>query len=334
MDNSKLYESLIININNLYKEKSEEELYELGKNLSFIERLNFDYKIRSIKEHFEFSEYFSEYYHKSIFINKLINNNELNYIIKNFKKISSYDYETKIPIIKYIKNNIDKINKDDLKKIKYYITYNLFEKKYDLDENDINNVKDIVDELANKENLTIFDIDKIGSGSYSNIYKIGNKIIKFGYNRKMNKIVDNNRILLPDKFLIIDENIIEITDYIKGNSDFTKEEIYEVYKELRDQGIVWMDPSKDNLKRIDERNIKLQKEKSKNRNIYPFIKNRRIINKPLKLNDLVIVDLDHLVDEEDKGRIYEISEYLREDILKARDNYEKRYLLEKKKTIK
>ena len=87
MENSKLYESLIININNLYKEKSEEELYELGKNLSFIERLNFDYKIRSIKEHFEFSEFFSEYYHKSIFINKLINNNELNYIIKNFKKI-------------------------------------------------------------------------------------------------------------------------------------------------------------------------------------------------------------------------------------------------------
>lgn len=334
MDNSKLYESLIININNLYKEKSEEELYELGKNLSFIERLNFDYKIRSIKEHFEFSEYFSEYYHKKIFINKLINNNELNYIINNFKKIASYDFETKIPIIRYIKNNIDKINKDDLEKIKYSITYYLFEKKYDLDENDINNVKDIVDELANKENLTIFDIDKIGSGSYSNIYKIGNKIIKFGYNRKINKILDNNRILLPDKFIIIDENIIEITDYIKGNSDFTKEEIYEVYKELRNQGIVWMDPSKDNLKRIDERNIKLQKEKSKNRNIYPFIKNRRIINRPLKLNDLVIVDLDHLVDEEDKGRIYEISEYLREDILKARDNYEKRYLLEKKKTIK
>lgn len=334
MDNSKLYESLIININNLYKEKSEEELYELGKNLSFIERLNFDYKIRSIKEHFEFSEYFSEYYHKKIFINKLINNNELNYIINNFKKISSYDFETKIPIIRYIKNNIDKINKDDLKKIKYYITYNLFEKKYDLDENDINNVKNIVDELANKENLTMFDIDKIGSGSYSNIYKIGNKIIKFGYKRGINKIVDNNRILLPDKFLIINENIIEITDYIKGNSDFTKEEIYEVYKELRNQGIVWMDPSKDNLKRIDERNIKLQKEKSKNRNIYPFIKNRRIINKPLKLNDLVIVDLDHLVDEEDKGRIYEISEYLREDILTTRENYEKRYLLEKKKTIK
>jgi hypothetical protein len=94
-----------------------------------------------------------------------------------------------------------------------------------------------------------------------------------------------------------------------------------------------MDPSKDNLKRIDERNIKLQKEKSKNRNIYPFIKNRRIISRPLKLNDLVIVDLDHLVDEEDKGRIYEISEYLREDILMARENYEKRYLLEKKKAI-
>ena len=209
----------------------------------------------------------------------------------------------------------------------------MFEKRYDLEEDDINKVKNIIDSISKKEKLSILDIDKIGDGSYSNIYKIGNKVIKIGYKRNIDKIVDNNRILLPDEFISIKDNIIEITDYIDDKSDFTKDEIYEVYKDLREQGIIWMDPSKDNLKRIDNINIEIQKEKSKNRNKYPFIKNKRIINRPLKSNDLVIIDLDHLVEENNKGRIYEISEYLREDILSDREKYEKRYLLEKKKTI-
>lgn len=333
MDYSELYRSLIDNIDNLYREKSDRELYELGKQLPFIERLNYDYKIRSIKEKFEFLDFFSEFYNRKNFINKLIDNDELNYIINNFEKISSYDFETKEPIIKYINKNIDKIKKEDLEKIKYFIVYNMFEKRYDLEEDDINKVKNIIDSISKKEKLSILDINKIGYGSYSNIYKIGNKVIKIGYKRNIDKIVDNNRILLPDEFINIKDNIIEITDYIDDKSDFTKDEIYEVYKDLREQGIIWMDPSKDNLKRIDNINIEIQKEKSKNRNKYPFIKNKRIINRPLKSNDLVIIDLDHLVEENNKGRIYVISEYLREDILSDREKYEKRYLLEKKKTI-
>ena len=334
MEYSKLYEELICKAEELYNEKSEKELYDLGKQLSFRERTSFDYKIKSIKEDFVFYEPYSEYYNLKHMINSLIENNELEYILKNFSEISKYDFESKEPILNYINNNITRIDKDILENIKYLLIYQMLERKYELEEKDINKTKDIFEDTAKKENLTIFDIKRINYGSYSCIYKLGSKIIKIGYKRAIDKIIDNNRILLPDSIIRIKSNIIEITDFIDGKSDFTKEEVYEIYKELREQGIVWLDPTKDNLKRIDNETLKKQEIKSINRDKYPFIKNKKFVNKPLKSNDLVIIDLDHLVEEDDIPNIYRANDYLREDILTDRENYEKRYLLEKKKTIK
>ena len=333
MEYSRLYEELICKAEILVKEKTEEELYDLGKQLSFRERTSFDYKIKSIRENFEFYEPYSEYYNNKHMIDTLIKNDELNYIIRNFKEISAYGYETKEPILKYIKGKLNRINNDELQNIKTSLIYQILERKYELDDEDIIKVKNLLEDISNKENLTLFDIEKIGSGSYSNIYKLGSKVIKIGYKRAIKNIVDNNRILLPDSLIKVKSNIIEITDFIDGNSNFSKEEVYSVYKELRDQGIVWLDPTKDNLKRIDSETLKKQEIKSLNRDKYPFKKNRRFINRQLKTNDLIIIDLDHLVEEDDRPNICRVNDYLREDILADRENYEKRYLLEKKKAI-
>lgn len=333
MEYSKLYNELISKAETLFKEKTEEEIYDLGKQLSFRERTCFDYKIKSIRENFVFYEPYSEYYNNKHMIDTLIENNELNYIIKNFKEISAYNYETKEPILKYIKENLSRINKDELQNIKFTLINQMLERKYELEDQDINKVKYLLEDTAKKENLTIFDIKKIDSGSYSSIYKLGSKVIKIGYKRAIKKIVDNNRILLPDSITNVKSNIIEITDFIDGKCNFSKDEVYEVYKDLREQGIVWLDPTKENLKRIDEATIKKQEIKSMNRDQYPFIKNRKFINRPLKTNELVIIDLDHLVEEDDRPNICRVDDYLREDILTDRENYEKRYLLEKKKAI-
>ena len=332
MEYSKLYEELISKAESLFIEKNEKELNDLGKQLPFRERTSFDYKIKSLKENFEFYEPYSEYYNKKHMIEIIIGNDELDYVLNNFKEISAYDFEAKEPILKYIKDNIDRINKEKLQSIKLLLIYQMLERKYELEDKDIIRVKDLLETVAESENLTIFDIKKINYGSYSSIYKLGSKVIKIGYKRAIDNIVDNNRILLPDTLIKVKSNVIEITDYIEGKSDFSKDEVYEIYKELRKQGIVWLDPTKDNLKRIDESNLKKQEIKSLNRDKYPFIKNRKFINRPLKTNDLVIIDLDHLIDERDKANIYRANEYLREDILTDREKYEKRYLLEKKKS--
>lgn len=333
MEYSELFNTLMSNIEVLVKEKSEEELYELEKKLSFRERTLFNYRIKSIKEDFIFIENYAEYCNNKEIIKALISHDELDYVLKNFEEISYYNFETREPILMYLKEKIDRISEEELAKIKYSIIYHMIEMKYDIKDEEISEITNLFEETAEKVGLTLFDIKKIDYGSYSTIYRLGPKIIKIGHIRKTDNIVDNNRILLPDSIVKIHSNIIEITDFIEGKSNFSKDEIYEVYKELREQGIVWLDPYKDNLKRIDEETIKKQEKKSKNRDKYPFIKNRRFINRPLKTNELVIIDLDHLVDENDIVSICEASEYLREDILSDRENYEKRYLLEKKKTI-
>ncbi len=333
MPYSKLYEGLIANIGKLVMEKSDKELYELGKQLSFRERILFDYKIQSMKEDFEFMENFAEYCNIKKLIKSLIDNDELSYILKNFDDICDYDFKTREPILEYLKKNADRIVNEELKRIKHSIIYNMLEVRYNIKIGEFNEIANLFEETAKNEGLTLFDIKKIDYGSYSTIYRIGSKIIKIGYRRRIDEIVDNNRILLPDTLLKIHSNIIEITDFIDGKSNFSTEEIYEVYKELRDQGVVWLDPTKDNLKRIDEENLKKQEKKSNNRDKYPFIKNRKFRNRQLRTNDLVIIDLDHMVDENDSVSIYEATEYLRGEILYTRESFEKRYLLENKKTI-
>lgn len=333
MSYSVLYDSLIKYADLLCKEKSDKELYQIGKSLPFRKRTIFDYKIKSIRENFEFIDFFAEVFNKKNMIKKLIDNDELSYVIKNFDEISLYNFYTKEPVLEYIKNNLNRISNEDIERINYFLTRSMLEMKYELEDKDINKVKNVFKDIAKKQDLFLIDIRKIDYGEYSNIYKLGNKIIKIGHNRAVKRIVDNNRILLPDEIFRVKSNIIEITDYIEDKSIFTKDEIYEVYKELRNQGVIWLDPTKENLKRVNENIIKLQNEKAKNRDKYPFIKNRRLINRPLKNNELIIIDLDHLVDERDKAKINEINDILREDILSDRENYEKRYLLEKKKTI-
>ena len=333
MTDSKLYKELINNILKLVMEKSDEELYELGKQLSFRERVKYEYKIQSIKENFRFIENYAEYCNKKRLIKTLIDNDELNYILKNFDEICDYDFETREPILEYLKKNTNRIIDEELERIKHSILYKMLEIRSNIKIEEFNEFANLIKETTKNEGLTLFDIKKINNGSYSTVYRVGSKIIKIGHRRRIDNIVDNNRILLPDTLVKLHSNIIEVTDYIEGKSDFSKDEIYEVYKELRDQGVVWLDPTKDNLRRIDEETLKKQEKKSESRDRLPFIKNRRFINKPLKTNDLVIIDLDHLVEEDDRPNICRANDYLREDILTDRENYEKRYLLENKKTI-
>ena len=45
-----------------------------------------------------------------------------------------------------------------------------------------------VDEVAQNENVDIADLEYIGKGTLTDVYKIGNKVIKFGKNRLTDKI--------------------------------------------------------------------------------------------------------------------------------------------------
>ena len=103
---------------------------------------------------------------------------------------------------------------------------------------------------------------------------------------------------------------------------------------LREQGIIWMDPWFLNLGKLDRTTREVQKEKEKHKDKMPFlVENRKFKHRELKTSDYVIIDLDHLVDETNKEEIKRVSKNLDEMRIEARKEYEKRYILEKKKDI-
>ena len=204
---------------------------------------------------------------------------------------------------------------------------------YRVTDEDVDKIISMIDNIAEKQDKSFFDIEEIGLGTYSTVYRLGNKVIKIGGNRAT-KIIDNNRILIPDQLINIKDNIIEINDYVEGVGDVSEDELYEVYKDLREQGIVWMDPWFNNLGRLNETTLESIEQKLKNRSDLPFIvKNRKFIHRQLKINDPIIIDLDFFVDENDKEEIERTTYDVNDLRLYTRKTFEKRYILEKKKDI-
>ena len=96
------------------------------------------------------------------------------------------------------------------------------------------------------------DIKHLDTGGYSNVLKIGSKVLKLGKKRKNFSVKNNKRFLAcireEIKSLYSGEVILtyEITEMVdtKHNSMVN---IYELYKELLDQGLIWTDCHKDNV---------------------------------------------------------------------------------------
>jgi len=268
----------------------------------------------------------------------LVDNDDLKYIIKHFDELCKYDHDQLSIILNYLKMNTYRIrDKNFLEKLKNSLIYNHIIYEYErlnVTDDDVDRVRFLLNKLAEDEGVDFFDLREISRGSYSTAYRLGNKVVKVGRSRAT-KIIDNSRILIPDQMLRIGGNIIEINDYVKDVRSASNEKVYEVYKELREQGIIWMDPWFLNLGKLDRATLESQREKEKHKSKMPFlVENRKIKQRELKTGDYVIIDLDHLVDETNKEEIKRVSKNLDEMRIEVRKEYEKRYILEKKKDIK
>ena len=150
-----------------------------------------------------------------------------------------------------------------------------------------------------------------GKGSYSNVYKIGEKIIKIGaHQRTTEEIPYHKRILQPllrrsvkdddgtpdGKFLFH----MEASEEVDTERHIPIDEVYKVYKELRDDGIIWTDPKADNLGRLKKDNVVhfegIEEVDSASVGFAVDIPKDREI---LKKGELVIIDTDFLYREGD-----------------------------------
>lgn len=178
----------------------------------------------------------------------------------------------------------------------------------------------MIDELMKSENCRLIDIDYLSSGSYSTVYQIGNQVLKIGGPRETYEIPNHARILQPlTRTNFIDEKdnsvfaCIEISEKVERldaglNTDEyleeeqkQKEKLYQIYRDLRKDGIVWTDVRLKNVGKIHHANTSEKVLNGENikvaYNSVGFTDEMK--GKEIGDGDLVIIDTDYIYNEDD-----------------------------------
>ena len=330
MTKNKNYRFLMSHTTSLLKTYSYDELFDIGRVLSYTDRICFDYKLVCRIRRQKYCEFLSRFYNEEEFLKKLIEKDELLYIVDNIEEIIRPNLLRR-PILKYLKKNIDRIPEYKKERIKEHIVLCVSEHQSFKKDDNLFVLKNLLEKVAEREQLTLFDIKKINYGGYTKVYQIGDKIIKIGFKRVCKTIPDNRRLLIPDFKGYIGRDFVEVTDYLECFNDADYDEIYEVYKELRDQGIRWLDPTRVNITRVNKKvsnSIKAKRQVLKLKDI-GIIENEDKIEEELGLGEYVIIDLDHMFWDYELDKIDKARMDLNEDIMGTEDLYDIKYRREK-----
>ncbi len=106
-------------------------------------------------------------------------------------------------------------------------------------------------EKNEKTNLT--QLRQIGAGAYSNVFSLGEKVIKIGHKNKQFELPRNfRRFLQPIVRMETDGLHFEVSEKVLPvkEEDVTEEELYKIYKELRDADLYLEDFKATNLGRL------------------------------------------------------------------------------------
>lgn len=164
----------------------------------------------------------------------------------------------------------------------------------------------VIIDICHNENIDVLDIEVIGKGNFSNILRIGSKVVKIGSRRSIERFPNNsyiNAMLLRYKINISKKLslFIEVNELVDTNIIVTEEDLYQLYKKMRNLGLIWTDVKGENVGRLIRDNRIYWKEdlivNDEGLGLDKFIG-----NKVLKRGDLVILDND-LIFKEDSSNI-------------------------------
>ena len=186
----------------------------------------------------------------------------------------------------------------------------------------------LLQELCEHENIGIEDLEFGGEGRFNFNIKAGSYIMKIGESwRRTDKIPNDKRIIKPllrqyynqekryDKkianIFIEIQNVVDVNWYKDLPRSEIKEQLYTIYRELRDRGIIWTDvkpenvgrllkPNKENFEiEVLNKNGKPEKEELKADN-YAVTFTGEEPDEILMPGELVIIDTDYIYNEEDQ----------------------------------
>lgn len=158
----------------------------------------------------------------------------------------------------------------------------------------------ILDETFQEQGRRFSALNLIYEGWYSNIFQIGNKILKVGVPRRTYEIPNHRRILQPflrENFETKDGKpfaCIELSEAVAVQKLMNYTVLYDIYKELREAGIVWGDAKTENIGILNDVNLpKYNKQPFQNNPEFVGL-NGEIKEQPLDIGDYVILDTDFL----------------------------------------
>lgn len=228
--------------------------------------------------------------------------NHLFEVTQNMKKISS---ETEEILDQYLRDN----SYDVAKSLLYNRRIAFHSGIHQLVDDYTDTILIMIEELLKSENARWVDIRSLGSGGYSCVYQIGDKVLKIGANRGTYHMPNHTRILQPlTRTSLIDERnnntpfaVVEVADRVDKLSyeDYKEENLYMIYKELREDGIIWTDARFDNigiLRKPNRPNLH-GKDIYISPNSVGFI--GEIKGKEINEGDFVIIDTDYIYREDD-----------------------------------
>ena len=159
----------------------------------------------------------------------------------------------------------------------------------------------LTDEILINENKKWIDIRPLKSGTYSAVIEIGDKVLKVGLNRTTYDIPYDPRIIQPLIRFKLDKisnlhGTIEVTEKVDTNVKLNNEELYNIYKEIRERKIIYADLKPDNLGILLKDNIKhWNKELSNDFESLGYEKPN--CEEILKKGEIVITDTDFIYKE-------------------------------------
>ena len=156
-------------------------------------------------------------------------------------------------------------------------------------------VTSIVDKSMEHEHAKVMDIKKLLAGSYSSVIRVGDTIIKVGTPRKTFDMPNDERILQPHLRRDLQKElgiaaVIEVADRVDTDFKITEEEMYEVYRDMRERGVVCGDFKYGNIGKL------LRDNPPRNNERHGLHGN---VTKTLKAGEYVVIDTDFFYKEND-----------------------------------
>ena len=199
--------------------------------------------------------------------------------------------------------------------------------KFDVNSNMLDVVEMVLKEIIESDKTPVSDI-KCTNGCFSYVIITNTKVIKVCKKRATEVFPDNPYIINPliRRDISCGDTIgfIEVTERVKELEigEINKEDLYKMYKNLRDLDLIWTDTKEDNLGRLTKENTIHW-----NKNIAHVSSNlcleEKKDNKVLQPGDLVILDADFIYEANDPKIQYPNHTYAHE--------FENRYQEESRK---